>query len=258
VWKLALGEVYPDAYESVVIRAEREDGEQVVLRVQFPGRENEHAADALRLWDGDGAVRMLDRDDERDAFLLERCDPGTPLHDLQADEALDVVVDLLPRLWKPAGEPFRRMEDEAVWWASSLPTDWERIGRPFERRLLDAALLEIDGLTTTAPSERVLLHQDLHAGNVLRAARRPWLVIDPKPLAGERALGLAALIRGWELGSRREDVLHRLDRLTSELGLDRDRSRRWAFAQTLAWSFGDEDDVIEHNVNVATWLLDAD
>jgi streptomycin 6-kinase len=97
----------------------------------------------------------------------------------------------------------------------------------------------------------------LHAGNVLRAAREAWLVIDPKPLAGEREFGLAPLIRGGELGTGREAVLHRLDRLTSGLGLDRDRARRWAMAQTVAWSFGEQDDVLEHHVNAARWLLEA-
>jgi streptomycin 6-kinase len=33
----------------------------------------------------------------------------------------------------------------------------------------------------------VLLATDLHAGNVLQAQRRPWLVIDPKPFVGDRA-----------------------------------------------------------------------
>ena len=32
---------------------------------------------------------------------------------------------------------------------------------------------------------RVLLCTDLHAGNVLAAQRRPWLVIDPKPYVGD-------------------------------------------------------------------------
>ena len=36
------------------------------------------------------------------------------------------------------------------------------------------------------PAESVLLCTDLHAGNVLRAAREPWLVIDPKPYFGDR------------------------------------------------------------------------
>ena len=34
------------------------------------------------------------------------------------------------------------------------------------------------------------------------------------------------------------DVLYRLDRLTAELGLDRQRARLWALAQTVAWTIG--------------------
>jgi streptomycin 6-kinase len=51
------------------------------------------------------------------------------------------------------------------------------------------------GLTRTAlnlleelarpDSTDVLLATDLHAGNVLRAEREPWLVIDPKPFVGD-------------------------------------------------------------------------
>jgi streptomycin 6-kinase len=33
----------------------------------------------------------------------------------------------------------------------------------------------------------VLLATDLHAGNVLRARREPWRVIDPKPFVGDPA-----------------------------------------------------------------------
>src|SRR5215207_7784436 len=41
-------------------------------------------------------------------------------------------------------------------------------------------------LSRSAPTD-VLLATDLHAGNVLRARREPWLVIDPKPfVAGRR------------------------------------------------------------------------
>ena len=31
----------------------------------------------------------------------------------------------------------------------------------------------------------MLLHTDLHAGNVLAAKREPWLAIDPKPYVGD-------------------------------------------------------------------------
>ena len=76
--------------------------------------------------------------------------------------------------------------------------------------------------------EQVLIHQDLHADNVLAAQREPWLVIDPKPLVGEREFSLAPIIRSVELGHSRRAVVERLDRLSSELGLDRERARGWA------------------------------
>ena len=42
-------------------------------------------------------------------------------------------------------------------------------------------------------SSSVLFHQDLHGDNVLAAAREPWLVIDPKPLVGEREFSAAPI-----------------------------------------------------------------
>jgi streptomycin 6-kinase len=99
----------------------------------------------------------------------------------------------------------------------------------------------------------VLLHQDLHGWNVLAAQREPWLVIDPKPLVGERELGLAPIIRSQELGAGRREVMRRLDQLTSAFGLDRERARQWCIAQTVAWSIG-EGDIPDH-VQVVEWLL---
>jgi streptomycin 6-kinase len=165
-----------------------------------------------------------------------------------------VAIGLLPRSWKPAASPFTPLADEAAWWAGYLPANWESTGRPFERRLLDAALDAIEELAGTQ-GEQVLVNQDLHADNVLRAEREPWLIIDPKPLAGEREFGVAALIRGHELGEGRRNVLHRLDRLTAELVLDRERARRWCIAQTLAWAV-DEDEIIPDHIDVVQWLLD--
>jgi streptomycin 6-kinase len=226
-------------------------GEEVVLKVQEPHRESEHEADALRLWDGDGAVRLLDEEPDEYALLLERCLPGTPLSAADAETALDVFVELLPRLWKPAGSPFRSLAAEAAWWADSLEDTWERFGRPFERRLLDAALEALQQLPRTQ-GPQVLLHQDLHGDNVLAAQREPWLAIDPKPLVGEREFGVAPIVRSRELGHSRRDVLARFDRLVSELGLDRERARGWTIGQTIAWGFG-----FEAHADVARWLLEA-
>jgi streptomycin 6-kinase len=252
-WGLRLGEPYTPGVVGHVVRAELPDGTPTVLKVFWPHREAEQEADALERWDGDGAVRLLARDDERHALLLERCEPGTHLTAQGQDAALDVLIELLPRLWKPA-EGFRPLADEAEWWLSYLPRHWAEAGRRFDPQLLDAgveALMELCG----TQGEQVLLHQDLHAENVLAARREPWLVIDPKPLAGEREFAVAPIMRGTELGHTKRDVLHRLDRLTSELGLDRERARGWAIGQTLAWAYDVE--WHEDHLDVVRWLLEA-
>ena len=226
------------------------DGTEAVLKVQEPHRESEHEAAALELWDGHGAIRLLDHDPDEHALLLERCVPGTPLSEVGQDTALDVFVELLPRLWKPAGEPFRPLADEAAWWVEYLPKqDWSKAPE-----LLDAALEALRELPGTQ-GEQVLVNQDLHAENVLAAQREPWLVIDPKPLAGEREFGVAPIVRSFELGHSKRDVLHRFDRLTSELGLDRERARGWTIAQTVAWT--SDSTYHSRHAETARWLLES-
>jgi streptomycin 6-kinase len=254
-WSLLLGDPFPYAYASLAMPATLPDGGEAVLKIRLPDRESEYEAEALLRWNGQGAVRLLAHDSERRALLLERCRPGSHLRQLAPDAALDVIVGLLPRLWIPAGEPFRALAEEAEWWASYLPEKWERAWQPFEQELLEAALEAVSELVPTQ-GEAVLVNQDLHPDNVLRAEREPWLAIDPKPLLGEREFGLAPVIRAYELGHSEQDVRHRLDRLTTELGLERERARGWALAQTLAWAW-ENDEVLPLHLETARWLASA-
>jgi streptomycin 6-kinase len=254
-WRLRLGRPYPRGAAGYAIRAEREDGTQAALKLVYPHPEAEHEAEALTRWDGKGAVRLLERDDAGWAMLLERCEPGAPLSRAGGRVALDVLTGLLPRLWVPAGPPFRSLAEEAAEWRAGLADTWERAGRPYDRRLLDVALEALADLPGSQ-GEQVLLHQDLHGENVLAARREPWLAIDPKPLAGEREFAVAPIVRSVELGHGRRQVLGRLDRLCAELGLDRDRARGWTIAQTLAWAFDGLRPVPTH-LETAAWLAAA-
>jgi streptomycin 6-kinase len=253
-WALTPGLAYPPGAAGHAVRVDRSDGTPAVLKLIYPHRESEHEADALALWDGDGAVRLLERSEDGYTVLLERCEPGTVLADEGQEVALDVLIALLPRLWKPAGEPFHTLASEAAWWATYLEEQWDRIRPPYPRALLEAALVACDELPGTQ-GESVLLHQDLHGENVLAAQRERWLVIDPKPLVGEREFAVAPIVRSFELGCSRHDVLLRFDRLTGELGLDRERARGWAVGQTLAWAFNSH--WRENHLNTAQWLLEA-
>ena len=253
-WGLQLGEPYPQGAAGYAIRAELHDGAPAVLKLLYPHREGEHEAEALAAWAGDGAVRLLRHDPERHAMLLERCEPGTRLAQAEPTAALDVLIGLLPRLWKTVDAPFRTLADEAAWWLDELPGEWEAAGRPFERRLLDEVVDNLRALVETQ-GEQVLLHQDLHTDNVLAAEREAWLVIDPKPLVGEREFNVAPIVRDYVLGHSRRAVLGRLDRLTSELGLDRERARGWTIGQTAAWMF--ESTHLYTHLETMRWLGEA-
>jgi streptomycin 6-kinase len=253
-WGLRLGEPYVAGAAGYAVRADLPDGTPAVLKLIYPHREAAYEAEALRVWNGDGAVRLLAYDEERWAMLIERCEPGTLLATIEPEAALGVLIGLLPRLWKSVTGPFYSLADEAAWWIGYLPSEWERAGRPFDRRLLDETI-DLLQMLSTSQGEQVLLHQDLHGDNVLAAQREPWLVIDPKPLVGEREFSVAPIVRDYELGHTRREVLQRLDRLCSELGLDRERALGWTVGQTVAWMF--ESTRMGTHLHTVRWLLEA-
>jgi streptomycin 6-kinase len=234
-WHLTLGEPYPRGAAGVAYRAEREDGTPAVLKLIDPHRETEHEADALERWNGDGAVRLFERTADGLGILLERAEPGTPLSRLAPEQAMDVLVELVPRLWK-SGDGFHTVEEEIAFWV--------------EEGDLDGDALRLARELAASQGEPVLVSQDLHGDNVLAAEREPWLAIDPKPLAAEREFQAAPILRSSELGHSRRDLLYRLDRL-AELGLDRGRMIGWTIVQTTAWSEGR---TLQQHVDVLEWL----
>ena len=242
-WSLEL-EPPVDTPHSLVVPAG-----DVVLKLNAPSHVEAHReADALERWDGRGAVRLVARDDARRALLLERCLPGTRLWDADVDEE-SVVAELLPRLQVDAGgeHPFALLSDEADRWAEDVPRRHTEAGEPFERQLLDVAL---DVYRTVDRSATRLVNQDLHGGNVLHATREPWLVIDPKPLVGERELEASGLLRNAGSVSRWLDVL-------ASIGLDRERARGWGVAHNLAWAWDERAGWSEQHVEDARRILSA-
>jgi streptomycin 6-kinase len=212
-WALTIGEPYAGGTCAWVAPVTLADGSSAVLKLSFPHMEAAHEIEGLRFWNGDPTVHLLASDDEMNAMLLERCDPGTPLRTLPEDEQDRVLAGLLHRLWRlpPAPHPFRPLSEMTAYWSDG------RDGRVFE---------ELLRTTSTV----VLLATDLHAGNVLRAEREPWLVIDPKPFIGDPAYDATQhLFNCTE--TLRADPLGRIHRFADLLGVDRERVRLWMFAR---------------------------
>lgn len=242
-WDLTLGDqIEHGGVGSIIIAATTRDRTDAVLKLSVPHPEARHEAIALARWQGDGAVSVLRASDDGFTLLLERCRPGTDLWDAGIDEQVEVVVDLLPRIWlapRP-DDPFTELAATAARWEAGMYAKAAAMGVPDDvagRARQWSARLRAD------PPRR-LLHGDFHPGNVLATQRRPWLVIDPKPWLGDPAFDLAQVLMNWALVEAGEtlgavdQIRLRARQLADGLGLDVDRVLGWAVVKSIGWAFG--------------------
>jgi len=254
-WQIKItAKPYLDSTVSYVIPA-FQHGVPVVLKFQWPHEECRYEANALRQWNGVGAVKLLAHNPSEHAMLLEPCYPGQTLANSKLVDKLSAVIATLPSLWVPASAPFKTLEQEARDWQSSLDAHWEAADKPMHYTVVQTVSRYIDELLVDQ-TNHVLVHQDLHAGNLLCAQREPWLAIDPKPLLGEREFSIASVVRCAELGHSRGEVIDRLDRLCAALQLNHERARKWAVVQTFCWALCDG--ARPSMFDVVEWLIEGE
>ena len=207
------------------------NGTPAVLKIAMPHMEGEHEIHGLRFWEGDPTVRLIEAVDELSAMLLERCTPGTPLRVL-AEHDQDVVISgLLRRLWRqpPQPHPFRPLSVMTEYWASETLS---QIQPGADMGLVREGLQLFEELPRTA-TKSALLATDLHAGNVVRAEREPWLVIDPKPFVGDPAYDATQHLLNCRMRLRLDP--DRTIRTFADLaGVEHERVRLWTFARAAA------------------------
>ncbi|HYV17205.1 MAG TPA: aminoglycoside phosphotransferase family protein [Conexibacter sp.] len=236
-WSLRLDTPLHGGWVALVYAVTREqDGSEAVLKLSIVDEETRGEAAALRHWDGRGAVRLLDDEPAHGALLLERIRPGTSLlHHPDLDEACSIACGVLRRVWgpPPVDHELPLATDLAARWAEQLVSEFGAHGRPFADTLLDEAVALCRELAQD-PSDVVVANRDLHRGNVLAAEREPWLLIDPKPLVGERAFDTAHLLRDLlPAEPQAGDVSRLVARLADELALEPQRIRAWTFVRTI-------------------------
>ena len=230
-WSLTLDDRFDNASCAWVAPAMLSDGTRAVLKIAMPHLEGEHEIAGLRFWNGDPTVRLFRASDELGAMLLERCEPGSALATLSESEQHVVIAQLLRRMWRrpPEPHPFRPL--------SLMLESWAEETLAASRHWPDAALVRAGlGIFTELPrtaSDAVLLATDLHAGNVLRARREPWLVIDPKPFIGDPAWDATQHLLNCP-ASLLSDPLGTIRRFADMLGVSDERVRLWLFARAAA------------------------
>ncbi|MDX3750822.1 aminoglycoside phosphotransferase family protein [Streptomyces sp. AK08-02] len=253
-WNLRLDGPSVHGVTALVLPVLQPDDTPAVLKLQLLDDESEGEPTALRHWNGNHAVRLLDHDTDTGTMLLERLDQTRMLsHHPDAHEATLIIAGLLTHLTaEPAPPGIRRLDDIARHMLDQAPQALTRTPYGPGRTLVAdcaAALREV----APEPGDR-LLHWDLHDENVLAADRAPWLAIDPKPLAGDPGFDL------WPAINNRfdpDDVLWRFDALTDTLSLDREQSRAWTLARVLQnalWAIEDGDPLDEQDLEIARRL----
>jgi streptomycin 6-kinase len=219
---------------------------RVVLKLGVPNRELTSEINALRSFDGKSSVRLLEADEKRAMFLLERLQPGEMLATLTADDrATQIAADVMLNLWfpPPTKGAFIKLSD---WFKGfeKLRRRYKGGTGPFEKGLVERAEHSVANFFNEDYTP-MLIHGDLHHYNIL-SSDRGWLAIDPKGVIGPAAYEVGPLLMN-PLGTlNRSDAMQitkrRISILSERLGFERERIREWGIAHAVLSAWWDLED----------------
>lgn len=246
-----------------VTPAQRADGTRVVLKIGFPkDPEVQSEIRALKHFDGNGCVEILESDTENSVFLLEAIEPGIPLSALEADDqATKIIAQMMKRLLKPL--PKDHGFNSVGQWAKALDRYKQRFTTrgPLPAKLIDQAQELFHCLIESSAAE-VLVHGDLHHDNILKSAKHGWVAIDPKGIAAEPSYEVAAMIRNpyeklKSVVDLKPILIRRIKILSQELNIQPERIQQWCIAQTVlsaVWNIESAKGA-EHALRIAQTLI---
>jgi streptomycin 6-kinase len=248
-WGLSTGIPSPSMSLNYLEFTTTAGGELVALKVGVPHSELYAEMEALALYEGRRAVRLLDADRELGALLLQRLQPGTMLWEL-GDNAQEtrIAASIMRELHVPAPDT-HNMPAFSRWVKRAFHltrTAWDPDKR-MPRDLLDKAELTFYEIERTA-DRAVVLHGDLHHENILYDERSRWTAIDPKGVIGAPILEVGRFIQN-QLPShlapagREALVRERVEILSSELGYAPEAVAASGLVDCVlshCWSFEDE------------------
>jgi streptomycin 6-kinase len=237
--------------------------QDVVLKIGVPRDELTSEIAALRLFNGEGACRLIDADEEKGFLLLERLNPGVMLSTMEDDEqATHIGAEVMQKIWRDVpleswsllphtrqqAVGFQNQFIQLSDWFDGLKRLRERYnGRtgPLNEKLVDR--VEQSAKDFFAENHKpVLMHGDFHHFNIL-SSERGWLVIDPKGVIGPAGYEVGPfLINPWgdllNGTNYRRMIKRRIEILHERLGFERERIHAWCLAHAILsawWSIED-------------------
>jgi streptomycin 6-kinase len=248
-WEITLGVPNPDVYPgNVVYRCTLGDGTLAVIKTE-PYRPDDDefltGIDAMLLYAGRGMARVLRFDRDARVVLMELVEPGETLWDVPIERALAAAASVMAKLRE--GAPDDTFPDVRAY-HRAWPNHLRLYGSPGP---IDADLFVMGERLflelCDSSADHVVLHGDLHYGNVLSSDREGWLAIDPKGLSGEPCYEVGDLFRNrveelFEAPDPVAAMRWRVEALADMTGFDRERIRLWALSQAVLSEIWNVDD----------------
>ncbi|MGM7700481.1 aminoglycoside phosphotransferase family protein [Pseudalkalibacillus sp. Hm43] len=244
-WSMEVGEPY-ELSINYVAPAIMDDGTEVVIKLCIPGEGFHHELEALKLFNGQGMVRLIDSDAEKGVLILEILTPGHTLATLEDHEdTARIAARAIRKLITPAPAktilPTTKAREENL--RKQIRNHPNGIG-PIPRDILDRSL-DIFTFLNETTEQRYLLHGDFHHYNVLSSGDGEWTVIDPKGLVGEIEYDLIQFMLNRQTQQNAYEVIgQRVEIFTNELNLNKKRLLLWGYAHAVlstAWSVDAKD-----------------
>ncbi|MFD1146975.1 aminoglycoside phosphotransferase family protein [Saccharothrix hoggarensis] len=250
-WGLALGEDLPQGASSVVVACTRADGAPAVVKLSPDHRFLAEQGAVLRLFGPSGRVPAVPAE-EPGALLMEAVRPGTMADELPVPPSPEEWAGLVASL-----HGVRRPEGDWLDLRDRCEEFFARIGRRLAdpavaahvgERDWDRALTRCRALLDAQP--RVLLHGDLHLGNVLDGGARGLVAIDPRACVGDPCFDIVDYVLD---AAGRDGVAARVERVAAAAGLDADRLHAWsrALAPVIAVSRLDDEPALAELLSLA-------
>ncbi|MEP5152492.1 aminoglycoside phosphotransferase family protein [Planktotalea sp.] len=252
-----------------ILRVTRVDGSFAVLKClsDIGQREESLAASTLRAFSGNGAVEVYEASET--ALLMEHC-AGGQLDTFAAETgagdaaALPIIGEVVRALHRNQGDPpdaLPTLEQRCA-----VLTEVASLAADVETRGLFKRAEEISQALLSSTSDALLLHGDLHHGNILqtnRGGRPTWVCIDPQGVWGDRAYDVSNIfgnpIGQPDLFLDRDRPLHLAQFFSKELDLCQSRILKWGFVHaniSAAWALQDGDDP-RHRLQLARHILNV-
>ena len=257
------------------------EGKAVALKMGVPNLEFLSEMQALRLFNGNGACKLIDYEEEKYWMLLERLNPGVMLATLEDDEeATRIAAEVMKKIWRPlesGGLPPIQQHTLTGTRADGLHkfirlTDWFD-GLKRLRQMFDGGTGPLDEILVRRAERSVndfflenqnpvLMHGDFHHYNIL-SSERGWLIIDPKGVLGPAGYEVGPLLMNpWGELTDRADIQQitkrRIDILQEHLGFERERIREWGLAHAVlsAWWGIESNTGWEYSLSLARMLAE--